>query len=85
MRALERQGLAGAYFGIWNLVSKLNLALAAGVALPLLSVFGYRPTGASAPGGLAALSLTYALLPLAFKLLAAALLWRWRDSLEIRS
>ena len=33
----------GAYFGWWNFATKLNLALAAGVALPLLGLFGYRP------------------------------------------
>jgi GPH family glycoside/pentoside/hexuronide:cation symporter len=32
----ERQGQAGACFGVWNFVAKLNLALAAGLALPLL-------------------------------------------------
>ena len=31
----------GAYFGLWNLATKLNLALAAGIALPLLQEFGY--------------------------------------------
>lgn len=78
----ERQGQAGACFGVWNFVAKLNLALAAGLALPLLDLLGYRPGGA---GGLGALSFAYALLPLGFKLLAGALLWRWRDSLEIQS
>jgi Na+/melibiose symporter-like transporter len=78
----ERQGQAGACFGVWNFVAKLNLALAAGLALPLLDMLGYRPGG---EGGLGALTFAYALLPLGFKLLAAALLWRWRDSLEIRS
>jgi Na+/melibiose symporter-like transporter len=78
----ERQGRAGACFGVWNFVAKLNLALAAGLALPLLGLLGYVPGGS---GGLAALSFTYALLPLAFKTLAAALLWRWRTALEIRS
>lgn len=77
----ERQGQAGACFGVWNFVAKLNLALAAGLALPLLDLLGYRPGG----GGLGALSFAYALLPLGFKSLAGALLWRWRDSLEIRS
>ena len=33
----------GAYFGWWNFAIKLNLALAAGVALPLLAAFGYAP------------------------------------------
>ena len=77
----ERLGQAGACFGVWNLVAKLNLALAAGLALPLLAAFGYAPGGES---GLAALGLAYALLPLAFKALAAALLWRWRHFLENR-
>lgn len=78
----ERQGQAGACFGVWNFVAKLNLALAAGLALPLLDLLGYRPGGSD---GLGALSFAYALLPLAFKLLAGSLLWRWRHSLEIRS
>jgi len=78
----ERQGQAGACFGVWNFVAKLNLALAAGLSLPLLGLLGYVPGGA---GGLPALTFAYALLPLAFRALAAALLWRWRLSLEIES
>ena len=75
----ERQGQAGACFGVWNFVAKLNLALAAGLALPLLGALGYAPGGES---GLPALTFAYALLPLAFKALAFALLWRWRHFLE---
>jgi Na+/melibiose symporter-like transporter len=78
----ERQGQAGACFGVWNFVAKLNLALAAGLALPLLGALGYVPGGGS---GLVALTFAYALLPLACKALAAVLLWRWRHHLEIRS
>jgi Na+/melibiose symporter-like transporter len=76
----ERQGQAGACFGVWNFVAKLNLALAAGLALPLLALLGYVPGGGN---GLTSLTFAYALLPLAFKALAGALLWRWRHSLEI--
>jgi Na+/melibiose symporter-like transporter len=76
----ERRGQAGAYFGVWNFVAKLNLALAAGLSLPLLALLGYTP---GTQDGLPALSFAYALLPLLFKTLAAALLWRWRHSLEI--
>ena len=76
----ERQGQAGACFGVWNFFAKLNLALAAGLALPLLALLGYVPGGTQ---GLAALTFAYALLPLAFKALAAFLLWRWRHVLEI--
>jgi len=78
----ERQGRAGACFGVWNLVAKLNLALAAGLALPLLALLGYVPGDGE---GLASLTFAYALLPLAFKALAGALLWRWRRSLEFQT
>ncbi len=71
----------GACFGWWNFVTKANLALAAGLALPLLSAFGYTP-GARAPQALLALSLVYAALPVLLKLGAIALLWRWRHVLE---
>jgi len=68
---------AGALFGLWNLVTKSNLALAAGFALPLLAAFGYRPGGSDA-AGLTALAATYGLLPLTLKALALVLLIRWR-------
>jgi len=63
----------GAYFGWWNLATKLNLALAAGVALPLLQAFGYQP-GTRDEAALQTLTLAYAALPCALKLAAAALL-----------
>lgn len=78
----ERQGQAGACFGVWNFAAKLNLALAAGLALPLLGGLGYVPGGSV---GVPALTFAYALLPLGCKAVAAALLWRWRHSLEIPS
>ena len=65
----------GAYFGIWNWATKINLALAAGISLPLLEVLGYR-NGTTDPQGLQALALGYALLPCALKSVAALLLWR---------
>ena len=64
----------GAYFGWWNFATKLNLALAAGVALPVLGALGYVP-GTREPAALQVLSLAYCLLPCALKLLAAALLY----------
>jgi len=72
--------LEGAYFGWWNFATKLNLALAAGIALPLLAAFGYTP-GLRTAEGLHALTLAYCLLPCALKLAAAFLLWRlWMRS-----
>lgn len=66
----------GRYFGWWNLVSKLSLALAAGVALPALGALGYTP-GAQDPQALRALTVAYCLLPCSLKLVAAAMLYRW--------
>jgi Na+/melibiose symporter-like transporter len=64
----------GAYFGWWNFATKLNLALAAGLALPALQWFGYAPGGRDEPA-LAALTLAYCALPCALKLAAVALLY----------
>ncbi|QRX83941.1 MFS transporter [Glaciimonas sp. PAMC28666] len=65
----------GAYFGIWSWATKLNLALAAGISLPLLEYLGYRPHLISHQGA-HALAIGYAVLPCALKLVAAAILWK---------
>ena len=64
----------GAYFGWWNFATKLNLALAAGLALPLLGFFGYAP-GSRNAAALDALGVAYCVLPCLLKLLAAASAW----------
>jgi Na+/melibiose symporter-like transporter len=64
----------GAFFGWWNFATKMNLALAAGIALPALAAAGYAP-GTRSPQGLAALTLAYCLLPCVLKLAAAGLLY----------
>ena len=82
----------GRYLGWWACATKLNLALAAGLALPLLAVAGYQPGAPGVPAahdanGLQALAWAYGGLPLLLKLAALALLWRaeqrhptWRDT-----
>ena len=69
------RGLAeGAYFGWWNFATKLNLALAAGIALPALGWLGYTP-GTVDSAALQTLTFAYCLLPCGLKLLAALLLY----------
>jgi glycoside/pentoside/hexuronide:cation symporter, GPH family len=69
----------GAYFGLWNFVNKLTLALAGGIALPLLEAMGYA-RGSSDAAALTALAFVYAVVPCLLKLVAAALLYAaWRQ------
>ncbi len=70
----ERGQREGAYFGWWNFATKLNLALAAGLALPLLALFGYTP-GARDAAALQTLTIAYCLLPCALKLIAGGALY----------
>ncbi len=65
----------GSYVGLWSWMTKMNLALAAGLALPLLDWLGYAP-GSTNEAALSALTVGYAVLPCGLKLAAAALLWR---------
>ena len=66
----------GAYYGWWAFATKLNLALAAGLALPLLGFFGYAP-GTREPQALQALTYAYCLLPCVLKLAAGGLLFQF--------
>lgn len=79
-RLIHGEGLGGqaegAFFGWWNAANKLNLALAAGLSLPMLQWLGYAP-GLRSEDALQALSFAYCLLPCMLKLLAAALLYQF--------
>ena len=73
-RCGERGRSDGAFMGWWNLATKLNLALAAGLSLPLLGLWGYAP-GQQDPKAVLALGLAYGLLPCLLKLLAGLALY----------
>ncbi len=70
----DRGRAEGAYFGWWNFATKLNLALAAGLTLPLLELLGYIP-GTQQPQALQALTIVYCLVPIAIKIVAALALY----------
>ena len=66
---------SGAFFGWWQVATKLTLALAAGLSLPVRHWWGYAVGARDAPA-LLALSWAYALLPCILKLLAGWVLFR---------
>ncbi len=78
---------AAFYFAAWALVTKLALALAVGIAFPVLEFSGFdaKTPALSNPQSLVVLSALYALLPVVLKLAAIAIMWRFgldRQALE---
>lgn len=70
MLAARIDGGAGRVFALWTFLQKSALALAAGIALPLLALAGYDPGAEVSERGRAALATAYALIPCLLKLLA---------------
>jgi Na+/melibiose symporter-like transporter len=67
---------SGLYFALWGLATKLALALAVGIAFPLLDVAGFEADGTGSEG-LSMLVALYAILPVVLKLGAISLMWRF--------
>ena len=65
---------AGLFFALWAMATKLALALAVGVAFPLLDLLGFDPQTGEGSWALAGL---YAAAPIAIKLCAIAPIWRF--------
>lgn len=70
---------SGIYFAAWSLATKLSLAAGVGLVFPLLASFGFDPDAGThqAKPALTALAVTYAWLPIALKLGAVAIMWRF--------
>ncbi len=68
-RLAEAGHSSGHAFGLWGFVNKFSLALAAGLALPVLDAAGFVPGDQNPPEALAVLSLAYAGIPCALILL----------------
>ncbi len=68
----------GTYVAAWGLGTKLALALAVGVAFPVLDLVGFQAEGGpQTETALVTLSLLYAAVPVAMKLAAIALMWNF--------
>ena len=74
LAALQTKGGEAVAFGLWSFVSKLSLALAAGTLLPVLDAAGFRSGAGNTDAALQTLTLLYALVPCALKLVAMAVL-----------
>lgn len=73
MAAISPSGAQG--FGLWSLVSKFTLAFAAAILLPVLEAQGFVSGAAENPAiALTTLTVLYALVPCALKLVAIGLL-----------
>jgi len=69
---------SGIYLAIWGLATKLALALAVGIAFPLLAFSGYDPgAGIRSDFGILMLGLLYAGVPVVLKLTAITLMWNF--------
>ncbi len=64
----------GQAFGLWNFCTKFTLALAAATVLPLLDLSGFNQSGGNTTEALRTLSLLYAVVPCALKIIAIGIL-----------
>lgn len=62
------------FFGVWNVTTKLSVAVAPGLALSLLDYAGFNENPGSR-SSLTMLAITYALIPCFFKILATIMLY----------
>lgn len=76
----ETRGATGSYFGLWALSTKLATAIGAACSLPILALLGFNPGNGAY--NTHALVFVYIALPIAVKLIAAAMLWSIRIEAE---
>jgi glycoside/pentoside/hexuronide:cation symporter, GPH family len=77
LHASNTESNASTHYALLTLTSKVSLALAAALSLPMLESFGFVPDDAqNSVSALKGLSASYALIPCILKCLSAFLLWR---------
>ena len=65
---------AGIYFALWGMATKLALALAVGIAFPVLDAAGFDANGSNDTSALLTLALLYGAAPVVLKLVAIAIM-----------
>lgn len=74
---------AGIFFALWAMVAKAALALAVGISFWILDASGFDAySDDNPPLALLALAILFGILPVGFKLVAAALAWRYPITAE---
>lgn len=76
-RTLSGRARTGFFFAVWSMATKLSLALAVGIAFPVLGAVGFDPAGGNEAVALWTLALLYGLVPIPIKLVAAWLVARF--------
>lgn len=67
----------GLFFAAWSMATKLSLALAVGLAFPVLELVGFTAGGTNTASALGTLAALYGLVPVVIKLLATTLVWNF--------
>ncbi len=73
----SRDNIAGAYMAVWSLGAKATQAMAVGLSLPLLGLFGFDPRAENSPAEINAVRYTISLLPPLLYLIAIAVILRY--------
>ena len=71
------QHVAGSYMAVWSLGQKFFQAIAVGMALPIVSLFGFDPKSENGPTELFALTLTLTIPPMLLYLGSVFVIWRF--------
>jgi GPH family glycoside/pentoside/hexuronide:cation symporter len=75
---VESEQQRGALFmALWAMGDKLAVALASGIALPLVQFFGFDPQAQHGDAGLEALKYAFCLIPIALLAVSAAIIWNF--------
>ncbi len=74
---------AGVFYALWAMVAKVALALAVGISFWILDASGFDAySDDNAPRALLTLAILFGIVPVGFKLVAAAVAWRYPITAE---